>query len=1314
MKAQEYTSISQRVNKLDGAVHLERIRNALLENHACVMIGSGFSLNAQYGNRLTMWAGMIDSLLDDLYATDRAKQDAKKRLGGTSGMLRLAEEYAAVRGRAQLDAKMHELLPDAGVVIPGDLHTKLLALPWTDVYTTNYDTLLERALDTDRRQFHPRIRRQYQVVVAANNVPFSRRNGRPRVVKLHGSLRSGTKLIVTEEDYRSYPEEFAPFVNTVQQSMLENVFCLIGFSGDDPNFLAWSGWVRDRLGDRTPPIYLISLSPVSEGQRLVLERRNVIPLNIGPLGTCDDSVDYGLALDLLLDYWADKPVRRRSDWPYHAPSRALRQKADIATIVNWARDAARNRGDYPGWLISPAANRERLDHVSVLWQLFSAYRSEAEGMPFWLRAVVIDEAAWIEDQTLSPLSKYRYETILELLGSAEANRSCNTTHDIPEDASSLRPSDEQLIRIIRRLTVHAMRYCRETGDADNFARFASQLNSPQKQAAWDDNDWAALYESLLFDLETRRGADALQKANRLSTADSPSVDLYWRVRAGALLGEMGAVQRANEVLRSALHGIRERIFAEGESVALLSREQWAERILDVCRQARASSQTTPARKPELVEDRPSNSSRQPEISLRELIAQEEGPTAARPELEDEDTVERNHAARDNVEHPSSLSKELLKELDFAETMLQAANVEFDARTMSTPIASPFFRDEAQSASATFCRFGEVAAYVPAVGQLGVSAKRWITAYRILSITIDATINFRIFNRVSTAAWLTKADALDMGTVAELTADSAIATFSHCHKEITTLLETKELPLDRAARTYLRFHMDLMSRVAFRLGEKQATTLMDLAILLHESSMIRSDRNVHPQYSTFLSRTLRLVSRRLLEEKAPDLLRLKPLRGLQSINTWPDIIQALREEGARFDPKITNDWRDVIDRVLAQAEEDEPGHEQEADNFSRLDLLFRRNLMSAEQSSRFARLIYRNVEHGELPLIKRFYRGAALTWPSPDDRSPTEDFRRWLKREQIEFITRQPVDDGKAAAYFGTPGESLLVNVLLTEGAGVRGFSWTESLILSVVEELRRWWSAEGAALLERAATSSNDSFLSDIMAARMRLIAHAMQRVLVPNLSLQTCLRDRLHDWLAELWHAGLRIDAPLVPLLFAGLVWWPQQERRVIEIANSVLVSSRDVHVVTAAMSAAGRWLLQLKSPTDVSARHVQHLVEGVRRKSELFLDRKLNNITELLKQGASYHFVDHAFDICSALCELLHSLRYDYPAANLLERAARPILRDAIVSLLVAIRHAIPSVKQLDTWNAAMDFARADPVLPVRNLAADTGFYGVVETPQ
>jgi hypothetical protein len=107
--------------------------------------------------------------------------------------------------------------------------TRLLELPWVEVFTTNYDTLLERAAEGI-------VGRAHYTVTCREDIPQSKILNRRRIVKLHGSFPSQRPFIFTEEEYRRYPSDFAPFVNLVRQSLLENVFCLVGFSGDDPNF----------------------------------------------------------------------------------------------------------------------------------------------------------------------------------------------------------------------------------------------------------------------------------------------------------------------------------------------------------------------------------------------------------------------------------------------------------------------------------------------------------------------------------------------------------------------------------------------------------------------------------------------------------------------------------------------------------------------------------------------------------------------------------------------------------------------------------------------------------------------------------------------------------------------------------------------------------------------------------------------------------------------------------------------------------------------------------------------------------------------
>lgn len=64
----------------------------------------------------------------------------------------LAQEVEISFGRTKLDTILKDSFPDKDYS-PSSLHKDLLNLSWRDVFTTNYDTLLERTADmvTDRR-----------------------------------------------------------------------------------------------------------------------------------------------------------------------------------------------------------------------------------------------------------------------------------------------------------------------------------------------------------------------------------------------------------------------------------------------------------------------------------------------------------------------------------------------------------------------------------------------------------------------------------------------------------------------------------------------------------------------------------------------------------------------------------------------------------------------------------------------------------------------------------------------------------------------------------------------------------------------------------------------------------------------------------------------------------------------------------------------------------------------------------------------------------------------------------------------------------
>jgi len=132
--------------------HINRIREALWQQPdgcASVMVGSGFSRNARKSMPDTLgfplWHDLVTSLCHRLYPSSdgERRNRAASEASGTSGFLRLCQEYEAAFGRGALNKLIQELVPDEDYA-PDDIHTRLLRLPWRDVFTTNWDTLLER------------------------------------------------------------------------------------------------------------------------------------------------------------------------------------------------------------------------------------------------------------------------------------------------------------------------------------------------------------------------------------------------------------------------------------------------------------------------------------------------------------------------------------------------------------------------------------------------------------------------------------------------------------------------------------------------------------------------------------------------------------------------------------------------------------------------------------------------------------------------------------------------------------------------------------------------------------------------------------------------------------------------------------------------------------------------------------------------------------------------------------------------------------------------------------------------------------------
>lgn len=529
----DYPSLQQLAGALWAA-------NGVGPRGAAVLVGAGFSRQAD----LISATAALPPLWSDLKAALALELYAGRTSHAPSDPLRLAEEYRAQFGQAALNDFVRVRIPD-DTWRPSPLHKQLLELPWSDILTTNYDTLIERAA-RDIIQF------QYQPVRFEKELAQARQ---PRIIKLHGTIGVGDEFILAEEDYRTYPIKHAAFVNVSRQVFIENELCLLGFSGDDPNFLQWSGWVRDNLGGSSRRIYLVGALGLSAPTRKLLESRNVAPIDFAPMLAGVPSADtHREAIKLFLDFLTKSKPSAQHDW--HPEQRSIEAPTDeqfrasrtasaaqqrlIDTLPKWRHE----RNSYPGWLICPHNLRRE-----IRWATESAARDflfAQELLSIAQRSDVLFEIVWRYETAIWPLPT-------EILSAIEQ---C-----LEADSTLERSRKAQFVLIL-------LREARMRDDIRTYDRWSSAIDA--MEGLTPDLRAAATYEKCLAARDRLDLWSAKQLVNELNGSDP-----VWGLRKASLLAEIADSVGAREAISRALYELRTRELADRKSLWIRSRRAWA-------------------------------------------------------------------------------------------------------------------------------------------------------------------------------------------------------------------------------------------------------------------------------------------------------------------------------------------------------------------------------------------------------------------------------------------------------------------------------------------------------------------------------------------------------------------------------------------------------------------------------------------------------------------------------------------------------------------------------------------------------------------
>ena len=558
--------------------YINHVREALWSrpSRASVMIGSGFSRNA-LPNRpdvreLPLWRDLAFGMSRNLGLSSAASPSRDP--------LALAQKYAEEFGRGSLDLFLQQQVRDHDFS-PGEFHSRLLRLPWRDVFTTNWDTLVERTLPSVPE-------RPYSVVHNKAEIPTS---SQPRVVKLHGSLDGHFPLIVTEEDYRMYPERHSPFVNTVQQAMMETAFILIGFSGGDPNFQEWSSWVQRNLGESATRVFLAGWLNLSVDDREQLRRRNVVAIDIAQHPKANQWPEHlqdKYATDWILSSLEVGRPYDVANWPYptmwNLPEpRELLQPVEIVTsdlpkkevrhpeetdASRCKQDLVReilkvwthNRTVYPDWLMVPLEVRSSFVWRTSNWE--SVILEILRDLSPVERLYGIRELLWRYEISLEPISPRLESEAVAVLDLIDCE--ARTVHG----DGSLRIDwtvTREAYREVALTLITAARYRLDESAFGQRVSDAVQFSDDDPNVNHRIRHERSLWAAWSLDFEK---LDSL-----LSDWITEHSDPIWMLRKAALLNELGRDDEAKHLIGGAILDIR-RFSNDNRSIAGQSREGW--------------------------------------------------------------------------------------------------------------------------------------------------------------------------------------------------------------------------------------------------------------------------------------------------------------------------------------------------------------------------------------------------------------------------------------------------------------------------------------------------------------------------------------------------------------------------------------------------------------------------------------------------------------------------------------------------------------------------------------------------------------------
>ncbi len=213
---------------------VEKYSDAIDAGNAAIFAGAGLSIGAGYVD----WVNLLSEPAKEI------RLDSKKE---KHDLVTLAQFYINESGNNR--GTLNEIInSNFGFQNePTENHKILAKLPISTYWSTNYDCLIEKALEANGKVC--------DVKHDDKQLKISQPNRDAVIYKMHGDVRQIDGAIISRDDYQAYERERPLTREVLEGDLITKTFLFIGFSFEDPNINHVLGRIRILVSENTRPHY---------------------------------------------------------------------------------------------------------------------------------------------------------------------------------------------------------------------------------------------------------------------------------------------------------------------------------------------------------------------------------------------------------------------------------------------------------------------------------------------------------------------------------------------------------------------------------------------------------------------------------------------------------------------------------------------------------------------------------------------------------------------------------------------------------------------------------------------------------------------------------------------------------------------------------------------------------------------------------------------------------------------------------------------------------------------------------------------------